>query len=64
MAGLYDGRRAIVARQAYAGDSEILATDEIISRLIAQSVRQRGLCSVFSELLTLHEGNTVYIRQL
>ena len=64
VAELYDGRRALVARQAYAGDSRILATDEIISRLIAQSVRQRGLCSVFSELLTLHAGNAVYVRQL
>ncbi len=64
VAELYDGRRALVARQAYAGDSEILATDDIISRLIAQSVRQRGLCSVFSELLTLHAGNALYVRRL
>lgn len=63
VAELYDGRRALVARQAYGGDSEILATDEIISRLIAQSVRQRGLCSVFSELLTLHAGNALYVRR-
>jgi hypothetical protein len=64
VAELYDGRRACVARQAYGGESEILAADDIISRLIAQSVRQRGLWNVFSELLTLHEGNAVYVRKV
>jgi hypothetical protein len=64
VAELYDGRRALVARQAYAGQSEILAADNVISRLIAQSVRQRGLCHVFSELLTLNAGNALYVRQL
>jgi hypothetical protein len=64
VAELHDGRRALVARQSYAGQSEILATDDIISRLIAQSVQQRGLCSVFKELLTLNVGNALYVRQL
>lgn len=64
VAELYDGRRALVARQAYAGHSEILAADNVVSRLIAQSVRQRGLCDVFSELLTLNVGNALYVRQL
>jgi hypothetical protein len=64
VAALFDGRRALVARRAYAGDNEILSTDEIIGRLMAQSVRQRGLCDVFSELLTLHVGNSLYVRHL
>jgi hypothetical protein len=62
VAELYDGRRAFVARGAYEGESEILATDDIISRLIAESVRQRGVCGVFTELLTLGVGNAVYVR--
>jgi hypothetical protein len=64
VATVYDARKAEVARRAYGADSEIVAADEIISRLIAQSVRQRGLCAVFSELLTLGEGNALYVRQL
>jgi len=64
VAELYDARKAAVAQRAYGADSEIVAADEIISRLIAQSVRQRGLCAVFSELLTLDEGNALYVRQL
>ena len=61
VAELCDARRADVARQAYAGDIEIVAADDIISRVIAQSVRQRGLCSVFTELLTVGRGNTLYL---
>jgi hypothetical protein len=64
VAELYDGRRAAVARRAYIGESEVLPADDIISRIIVQSVRQRGLFSVFSELLTLHEGNALYVRKI
>jgi hypothetical protein len=64
VAEIFDGRKAAVGRRAYTGDCEVLAADEVISRLIAQSVRQRGLCDVFSELLTLHVGNAVYVRPL
>ena len=46
VAEIFDGRKAAVGRQAYAGDCEVLATDEVLSRLIAQSVRQHGLCDV------------------
>jgi hypothetical protein len=64
VAEIFDGRRAGVGRRAYAGDVELLAADEIIGRLIAQSVRQRGLCGVYSELLTLNVGNTIFVRPL
>ena len=64
VAAVYDARKAEVARRAYGADSEIVSADEIISRLITQSVLQRGLCAVFSELLTLDEGNALYVRQL
>ncbi len=61
VAEIFDGRRAAVAREAYAGECEVLATDEIVSRLIAQSLRQRGLCDVFRELLTLNVGNAIHV---
>ena len=64
VAEIFDGRRAAVARRAYAGPSEILATDEIVSRLIVQSVQQQGMCDVFQELLTLGVGNALFVRQL
>ncbi len=64
VAELCDARRARVAREAYAGDIEIVAADDIISRVIAQSVRQRGMCSVFTELLTVGRGNTLYLHAI
>ena len=64
VAEVYDGHRAPVVREAYAGNSEILATDDIIGRIIFQSVLQRGVGSVFSELLTLNRGNALYVRQI
>ena len=64
VAEIFDGRKAVVGQRAYAGESEILAADEIIGRLIAQSVRQRGVGGVFAELLTLNAGNAVYVRPL
>jgi len=64
VAELYDGSRAEIANLAYNGNSEVLAVDEFISRIIAQSVIYRGLCDVFSELLALNRGNTIFIRKI
>lgn len=64
VAELCHGERSNVARNAYAGSSEIVATDDMMSRLLAQSLHQPGLCSVFSELLTLNKGNTIYVRDV
>ncbi|MEP5765886.1 MAG: hypothetical protein ABJ308_14920 [Halieaceae bacterium] len=64
VAALYDVNRTSVAKRAYGGDTEILAVDQIASRLIARSVRQPGLWSVFSQLLSINEGNTLYVSHL
>lgn len=61
VAELFDARRVEVANQSYNGASEAIAADAIVSRLIAQSVRHRGLWSVMSELFTLNEGNAIYL---
>ncbi|MEA3276234.1 MAG: hypothetical protein U9Q81_13280 [Pseudomonadota bacterium] len=61
---LYDENRADMARFGYRGETEILATDRVISRLIAQSVRYAGIWAVFSQLLSINEGNAIYLRRL
>lgn len=61
---LYDENRSEVARYAYRGETEILATDHVISRLIAQSVRFTGVSAVFSELLSIKGGNAIFLRRL
>lgn len=62
VAELFDARKIAVARRAYAGDVEILASDAIVSRLVAQNVRHPGLSRVFRELLTHGRGNEIYVR--
>jgi hypothetical protein len=64
VAGLYDARRVEVAKQAYEGQSEVIAADAIVSRLVAQSVRHRGLWSVMSQLFGHGEGNSIYVRRI
>jgi ion channel POLLUX/CASTOR len=62
VAEIFDARRIDVARSAYGGPIEILASDAIISRLIAQNVRHPGLSHVYGELLTHGRGNEIYVR--
>ncbi|HUH11972.1 MAG TPA: hypothetical protein VMK65_02640 [Longimicrobiales bacterium] len=60
---LRDRRKLGVARNAYAGPLEVVATNATVSRLIAQNVRHRGLSAVNNELLTHARGNEIYIRE-
>lgn len=62
VAELFDARKIHVARRAYDGDVEILASDAIVSRLIAQNVRHPGLSRIYRELLTHGRGNEIYVR--
>jgi ion channel POLLUX/CASTOR len=62
VAEIFDARRIDLARRAYGGPIEILASDAIVSRLIAQNVRHPGLSHVYGELLTHGRGNEIYVR--
>ncbi|MDA0748948.1 MAG: ion channel DMI1 [bacterium] len=59
---IFDTRKLSIARRAYDGRIEILASSSFIGRLIAQNVRHRGLSHVYAELLAHGEGNEVYVR--
>jgi hypothetical protein len=62
-AEVFDARKIPVARNTYAGRVEIIASDSVISLLIAQNVRHKFLSHVYTELLAHGEGsNEVYIR--
>lgn len=63
VAEIFDARKIPIARDAYGGPIELLASDSIISRLIAQTVRHRGLSHVYGELLTYGRGNQIYVRE-
>ena len=49
-------------RSLYRGPLEIIAGDQVISRLIAQNVRHPGLSHIYDELLSDKAGSQIYVR--
>jgi ion channel POLLUX/CASTOR len=64
VAEIFDSRKISIAQSAYGGQIEILASDSIVGRLLAQNVRHPGLSHVFGELLTHGRGNEIYLRDV
>ncbi len=62
VAEIIDARKLPVARRAYAGPIEVIASDLVVSRLIAQNVMHPGLSYVYLELLRHGAGNEIYVR--
>lgn len=64
VAELVDGRRAEIAQRAYGGPSEILATDGLVARLIAQTLREPGITAVYEELLAPAGAHEIFVRSI
>ena len=62
VAELYDARKLPVALHSYSGPVEVVAGDEVVSRMIAQMVRHPHISRVFRELLTPCSGNEIFAR--
>lgn len=62
VAEIVDGRRAEIAQRAYEGPSEILATDGLVARLIAQTLREPGITAVYEELLAPAGEHEIFVR--
>lgn len=62
VAELQDMRHAGTLRTLYPGPMEIVAGDEVISRLIVQNVRHPGLSHVYAEFLSDVSGSQIYVR--
>jgi len=62
VAEIFDADRLETARRAYPGPAEFIGTPQIISRLLAQNTRHRGLSSVYNELLS-GAGQQIYVRE-
>ncbi|HSN81433.1 MAG TPA: hypothetical protein VLS88_02550 [Polyangiales bacterium] len=63
VAEIFEAKNVALARRAYQADTEIISSDGVVSRLLAQNIRHPGLSRVYDELLTHQEGNEVYIRE-
>ena len=51
-----------LARGSLGGRIEVVASDRVLSRLISQSLRHRGLAPALLGLLSHREGNSLYLR--
>lgn len=62
IAEIYDYRKLALARRAYRGRIELLASDRVTASLIAQNTRHRNLSYIYRDLLD-QEGNELYVRR-
>lgn len=62
VAELYDARKMPIALRSYQGPIELVAGDEVISRMIAQMTRHPHIGAVYRELLSTGFGNEVFVR--
>ncbi|MDX1592575.1 MAG: hypothetical protein R3283_11450, partial [Balneolaceae bacterium] len=60
IAEIQDENKSKAAHRAYSGPLEILLSDAIISRLIAQNLHHEGLSDVYNELLSHSQNNNLY----
>jgi len=58
---LQDTRHASTLRALYPGPMEIIAGDEVISRLLAQNIRQPGLSHVYAEFASDVSCSQIYV---
>jgi Trk K+ transport system NAD-binding subunit len=63
VAELQETRHGGILRALYPGPMEIVAGDEVISRLLAQIVRHPGLSHVYDEFLSDVSGSQIYVRE-
>lgn len=62
VAEIFDARKVGVARRAYRGPLQLVGSDAVVSRLLAQNVRHPGLSRVYNQLLTHDGGCEIYVR--
>lgn len=60
VAELFDATKATIARRAYPGRIEHLASEQILAQMLAQVVRFSGLSYVYRDLLTHDVGHEIY----
>jgi len=63
VAELQEMRHAVTLRELYPGPMEIIAGDQVISRLIVQNVRHPGLSHVYAEFVSDISGSQIYVRK-
>jgi hypothetical protein len=63
VAEIQDESKIRAAYRAYSGPMEVIGSNTIISRLLAQNIRHQGLSAVYNELLTHSLKNNLFCRE-
>jgi hypothetical protein len=63
VAEIQDDNKIKAAQRAYSGPMEVIGSNTIISRLLAQNIRHYGLSAVYNELLNHSVNNNVFSRE-
>lgn len=58
-----DARKIPIALSAYKGEVELISSDQVVSRLLVQSMRHQGLLGVAAEIINQDEGNEFFLRE-
>ena len=64
IAALYNANRRQVAEAAYAGPLEIFNADQSVARLLARSALEPGVWGVYAELLSINDGNSLFVHAM
>lgn len=59
---MFDALKQPLVRGAVESPVEVIASNRVVSRLISQSIRHRGLSRVLMGLLSHRQGNSLYLR--
>lgn len=62
VAEFYDARKIPIVLRSYHGPIEVVASDEVVSRMVAQMVRHPRISHLYRELLTHASGNEFFAR--
>ena len=63
VAEIQDKSKLKAAHRSYSGPMEVIGSNTIISRLLAQNIRHTGLSAVYNELLTHSVSNNLFCRE-
>lgn len=64
VAEVFDPRKAALARVAYPGELDVVASDALVGRLVVQNLQNPGLSYLYDELLSHHRGAAVYAPEI
>ncbi|MEZ5275415.1 MAG: hypothetical protein R3F07_03425 [Opitutaceae bacterium] len=63
VAEIEDARHIALAQRAYSGPTEILASDRIVCRILAQAIREPGVARLSRRLLNASGPQRLYVRR-